>query len=832
VLVLHGAADAIESATPYFAWREVFAQLLGVAALDDREARRAEVERRLDPELVNQAPLLEAVLTLGIPDTPETAELSGQMRANATRDLLLTILERAAATELTCVVLEDAHWLDAASWSLALGVSRRIVSLQLTLTARPIADPQPRELALLQSGPQCTTLVLEPLAADDTLALVCRRLGASALRPEIETLIRTRAGGHPFFAEELASALRDSGVIEVLDGVCRLARGVDPDALAFPDTLQGLVTARIDLLAPQEQLALKVASVIGTAFAVRVLRDVHPVREDLGRLESSIEELRRADLTVLETPAPDLAYAFKHIITREVAYNLMLFMQRRQLHHAVAEWHERVHGDERPELFAVLAHHWSHAGVVEKAIAYHVKSATRTFSMGLSRAAADQGLDAARMLGLTLPRDPAEIGLLLKAELERIHERLGGRAPGALLDLPPLTDANVGALIGLLLRIEPFVHVSGQMELFALIATRCMSLTLEHGNGPAAPLVYAMFSIVYRVMTQDTATAVAFSELSLDLDAKQGRRLFSPVAFIHHWFNYHWVHPVEERLDMVAQAADAGFATNDIMYGCFNNSAYVIYVALAGRPLPEVIEVARRHYARNGRRVLNAAFHCIHELQMAKALAGDTLHQLSLTDAEYDEERDIASVCGTDQYTEAGWYYASKMRLHYLFDDAAGALRYAGETVPLLPSILGQPVESEFAVYRTLALLARARELPADASGEREATMRQARSGVEQIRLWASVGERSFAHRLLLVEGELASVEGRAEDADRALVAAAEKARSLGQTHYEGLAHERRAALRRAAGDDAARESVDAARDAYSRWGARALIEELDRRYG
>ena len=832
IAVLQGGGDAIETATPYFAWRRTFASLLGVEGLDDPATRRAEVERWLGPALAPRAPLLGALFALDGLDTPETAELTGQMRANATRELLLACLERAASARPSCVILEDAHWFDPWSWSLALHASRRIERLQLTITSRPVPEPAPAELAELQAQSQCTTLTLGPLGDEETLTLACRRLGATALLGEIDALIRTRAAGHPFFAEELASSLRETGVIEIEGGVCRFAKDVDVEKLAFPDTVQGLVTSRIDRLPPQEQLVLKVASVIGTAFTVRLLREIHPVRDDMPRLDALLEALRRAALTVLAAPEPEPTYAFNHVITHEVAYDLMLFAQRRMLHQAVAEWYERAYGDDRPELLGLLAHHWNRAGVVSKAVKYLEKSVVRSFSMGFASASVEQGLEAARLLGVTLPRSPADIVPLLGAELARIQSLLAGREPAALLDLPPLTDENVGALIGLLLRIEPSVHVSGQGELFALIALRCMTLTLEHGNGPAAPLAYAMFSIVYRVMTQDTRTAFAFSRLSLDLDTKQGRRLFSPVAFIHHWFHFHWIHPIDECLDMVTQAADAGFATDDLLYACFNNSTYVIYVALGGRSLSEVMDVARRNYARNGRRVLNAAFHCILQLQIAKTLAGQTLNPLSLTDAEYDEDRDIASVCRTDMHEETGWYYASKVRLHYLFDDATGALQYAERTLPLLRAFSGQPVEPEFAVYRALALLARARELGPHATDERARLVHDARDVIEQIRRWANVGERSFAHRLLLVEGELLGLEGPLAAARDALTSAAEAARSLGHIHYEALAHERCAALLHAAGDPAAGASVDAAREAYVLWGADALVAKLDRRYG
>ncbi|MDB5867245.1 MAG: adenylate/guanylate cyclase [Betaproteobacteria bacterium] len=826
--VIHGAADAIEAGTPFFAWRRVFASLLGISDMRQGEARRLQAAIALGPEFVAHAPLLEAVLALGFAETAQTAELSGAMRANATCELLVAALEKAALARPTCVVLEDAHWFDASSWSLALEVSRRVAALELVITTRPVPDPAPVELQALQDSPACTTLRLAPLSAEETVALVCSRLGAASLAPEVDEAIRSRASGHPFFAEELGFALRDADVVEVVDGICVVARGVDASALEYPETVQGAVTARIDRLGPQAQLAIKVASVIGAAFPVSVLRDVHPVPADLATLDAALESLLRADLTVLDSPGPERAYSFKHVITREVAYNLMLFSQRRQLHHGVAKWHERAHGDERPEMYAVLAHHWARAGIVPKAVGYLEKSSTRTFSMGLGKASVEQGLEALSLLGVVLPKASANIVPLIGAELGRIQAQLKGRAPRELLEHAPLADETVGAVIGVLLRTMPFAHQSLQAELFALMALRCMTLTLEHGNGPAAPVVYAMHSIVYRAVTGDTRTACEFAELALALDARNGKTLLGPASFIYTWFNQHWLYPLARAFDMSLEAADRAFELGDVLYGCFNLSAHVVQLATAGRPLAEVIEVARTHLSKNGRRVINAAFHCVHELQFAKALAGLTEDPLSLSDAEHDETRDIASICASDHYNQIGFYFISKLRLHYYSRDYAAALEFAGKAQALLPAFAGQTGEFELSFFHGLALLARAREVQDDA---RKALVDSARERLQQLRGWATLCAANFEHKALLVEAELGVTEGLTAQAMLPYGAAAKSAAAAGYVQHEALAHELRAGALGEAGDNGWNEAYAQAREAYTRWGAKARVADLDRRF-
>ncbi|HMD80114.1 MAG TPA: hypothetical protein VKE92_02330, partial [Anaerolineales bacterium] len=125
--------------------------------------------------------------------------------------------------------------------------------------------------------------------------------------------------------------------------------------------LQAAITNRIDSLDPSQQLTLKVASVIGRIFALRVLEAVHPIEADKPALPDYMETLTRLSLTLVESESPDLAYIFKHAVTQEVAYNLMLYSQRRRLHRAVAEWIEQSNEVNIESYYPLLAYHWTQA---------------------------------------------------------------------------------------------------------------------------------------------------------------------------------------------------------------------------------------------------------------------------------------------------------------------------------------------------------------------------------------------------------------------------------------------------------------------------------------
>ena len=373
VTTYSGSGEPIERSTPYYSWRNVFAQLFELDLTQDLEKIRRHIRVAMGPTMVRLAPLLNSVLPIKVIDNETTILLGGQARAEQTRNLLVQLLQTSINRSPKVLIIEDAHWLDSASWALLLAVSQQVKPLLLVIATRPLEEPIPNEYKLMIQAGNVKHLRLDALSSDDALALVCQRLRVSSLPGPVANLIRERAEGNPFFSEELAYALRDAGLIEVIDGECLIAPETgNLHELAFPDTVQGVITSRIDRLEPSQQMTLKVASVIGRVFNFRTLMDIHPIEADKAALAQHVGALERLDLTPLESPEPDLAYIFKHIITQEVAYNLMLFAQRRELHRAVAASYEMTYTGQLTSYYPLLAHHWSRAEDWTKSYKYRM----------------------------------------------------------------------------------------------------------------------------------------------------------------------------------------------------------------------------------------------------------------------------------------------------------------------------------------------------------------------------------------------------------------------------------------------------------------------------
>lgn len=482
---LAGAGQSIEQQTPYRAWREALAPWLGDAPAF------------ASPDLAERLPLLNDILDLGLPATPLTASLEPRLRSESLGELVVALLRSRAAPQ--ALILEDAHWLDGSSWALAARVARAFAAagapLLLALTLRPLdpADPGLAQLAALLALPGAERLSLGPLADSDVVALAAARLGVGpdALPPEAGALLRRRAGGNPLFGEELAAAMRDQGLLAVSAPPgepprCELRGDLDAAGDLLAGSLQGLLLARLDRLPPAERRALKVASVVGPVFPYGPARHAYAASAgDEPALKNHFRRAAALGFTWLESPEPELAYRFRHVLVREALYETMLFAERRALHRAVAAWYEGDAGggpgpgDPRVPL---LAHHFRHAEEPGRERHY-----ARLAGIGAADRYANAEASAffSRALELTGPGDAAGRYELLLAR-EQIHDRRGARE-AQLADLAALEELAAAAAHApwqaeVALRLASYHTVTGDQGAAVAAAERALALA---GDDPA-----------------------------------------------------------------------------------------------------------------------------------------------------------------------------------------------------------------------------------------------------------------------------------------------------------------------------------------------------------
>lgn len=461
VNVLIGLSESIEQTTPYHIWKNIVATIFEIEPQADILEQRFQFEKMIqaDELLAERAPLLNVLLPFDLPENDHTKNIIGEARANAMHELIVERLDKLAGKTPTALVIEDVHWMDSGSWALLNLVTQRVKPILILITTRPMSVAPPLEFTILREMPFTRFLLLKPLGNTDIETLLCQRLNVHQLPEQLVKFIRNKAEGHPFYSEELVYALRDSGILQINDNECTLSPTAgNLDALNLPGSLEGVITSRIDKMPPSHQLTLKVASVFGRVFALQELSAIYPIRSEILALPDYLTQLERQELTVLDTPDPDTSYLFKHIITQEVAYNLLLFSQRRSLHKAIAEWYEEVFGNNAPTHFPTLAHHWKQAEVAPKALEYLEKAGSMALHNGAYREAIQFFTQALEKIENTkndetpLSKQAYWLRAIGEAHLGlgQMESARGYFRKAAQVLKHPAANNNAGALIGLL----------------------------------------------------------------------------------------------------------------------------------------------------------------------------------------------------------------------------------------------------------------------------------------------------------------------------------------------------------------------------------------------
>ena len=428
-----GAADAVERSTAYYPWREPVRGLFGIGSGADPAAERARVAETLRalPGSAERIPLLEPVLTIGLIDNPTTAAMAGVDRGLATREFLAEAFDLLAGPS-PVLILDDLHWFDSASLELFLTLRDRVPRVLIAGATRPLDDDAAPQLRALVARRDVVRIPLVEMSGSEVLGMVGASLGVREIPAELAEFLVKRGEGHPLFTIELALLLREMGVLHVEGTTCRFD-AADPRlaALTFSEKAEGIVATRIDRLDPSHQLALKVASVIGRAFEYQLVRGVYPIEEERPSLRVILDDLTRPKLIEEERPDPALAYLFRHVVIREVAYGLVSFAQRRQLHGEVARALEAHAGADLASNLPLLAHHWLMAEEPAPAISYLERAAVEALRRGAGREALRFLQDAFALAEKERARLPGMTAVRL-AELER----LTGEAMEQLLDVP------------------------------------------------------------------------------------------------------------------------------------------------------------------------------------------------------------------------------------------------------------------------------------------------------------------------------------------------------------------------------------------------------------
>ena len=346
------------SQIPFQAVARLLRAATGVEGLDAPTARdrvRARVPDA-DPEDVL---LFDDLVGIVDPNAPLPA-----IDPDARRRRLTALVNAAslANAEPALYVIEDVHWIDEVSESMLADFFAVIPHTRsmVLITYRPEYEGA---LARMHGA---QTIALAPMSDSETAGLITELLGADPSVGALGQTIADRAGGNPFFAEEMVRELAERGVLDGEQGA--YVSSAEVAEVSVPATLQATIAARIDRLPAEAKRTLSAAAVIGSRFGLDLL-------SVLGT-EPTLDELVKAELIDQVRFTPRAEYAFRHPLIRAVAYESQLKSDRAEMHRRLAATIEQRQPDSVDENAALIAEHVEAAGDLHAAFNWHMQAAT------------------------------------------------------------------------------------------------------------------------------------------------------------------------------------------------------------------------------------------------------------------------------------------------------------------------------------------------------------------------------------------------------------------------------------------------------------------------
>jgi len=389
------ASLSYETSNPYALFQQLIRRLNGISTSDDADQFWDKIHA-----LISQLPEGEEgrytrffSALFGMPDPSGQPPLEGENFKRELYAAMQEIWQVRFSTQPTVLVLDDLHWADPASIDLLLHLLPTFENNPIVLLCAFRPDRNAPAYRVKQTADsdyhhRYLEINLRPLSADQSDELVDRLLAIAELPDSLRERIQERASGNPFFIEEVVRTLIEKGAVVPEDRpengtVRRYWRATSESAaIDIPDSLQGLLSARIDRLEDGTRHIMQLASVIGRSFYHRVLTELG--REDalsVQSVEEQIGRLVRLEMIKEAARVPEVEYKFRNPLTQQIAYQTILLKQRREFHRRVGTALESLFPDQLTELAPRLAFHFGEGQQADKALAYYMMAGDSAFRL-------------------------------------------------------------------------------------------------------------------------------------------------------------------------------------------------------------------------------------------------------------------------------------------------------------------------------------------------------------------------------------------------------------------------------------------------------------------
>ncbi|MCY0990946.1 AAA family ATPase [Nannocystis sp. ILAH1] len=416
----------------------------------------------------------------------------------------------------------------------------------------------------------------------------------------------------------------------------------------------------------------------------------------------------------------------------------------------------------------------------------HALRVTVHVTTGRIHAAIEAGRQGLQLLGVELPDGPEARKAAVAAELSAIQDELASRPFLALMDAPPLQDPNLRAALEILQELLTPANMT-MPDLYALLITKQVRLTMDHGHTDLSAFTYVIFGFFLATVRRSYVEAEAFGRFALELNERRGSaELRCRLGFVFASYT-HFSRSLPEVVSDLQRARRDGLESGDYNYLSFACSHQIIAMLSLGRPLPEVaaatdeaLVLMERTRVASSRAVLTVA------RQFVAALVGDTVAPHALSDAGFDEES-FRERLRRDSLTFAlRWYYIAKLLLGVLLGRPEEALALLREVGPVIQAGYGFYFTTELPLFGALAAAAAA----GGSLGVDEALRAWIDPFHDQLVEWSEFAPETYEHRARLVAAERARLCGDDERASAAYDQAIRLAVDNGFSWHAALAAE------------------------------------------
>jgi class 3 adenylate cyclase/tetratricopeptide (TPR) repeat protein len=386
---------------PYLPLIALLRDVFGIVAEDEQDVRHRKMADRvaaLDPALEDAVPYLLHLLGASDLASP-VRQMDAGIRRRRTFDAVKRLLHAESVRRPMVLVFEDLQWIDGETQAMLDTLVDGVVATQCLL----LVNYRPEYQHRWGRKTYYTQLSLEALDSTDGSQMLRTLLGDDPELDGIKRLIVEKSEGNPFFIEEIVQALFDRQIL------VRRPTGVavtSPLTIQIPETVQGVLAARIDRLPDRERQVLQTLAVIGRAFSLDLAEEVVDVSDD--DLQDALADLQDAEFIYERPTMAGTRYTFKHALTQVVAYESLLGHTRRELHERVAEAIEALHPTRLEDYYGELAHHFQLGGNARKAVGFLQLTAGQAVQRSAHKDAVEQLTTALGLLA-ELPEGPERL---------------------------------------------------------------------------------------------------------------------------------------------------------------------------------------------------------------------------------------------------------------------------------------------------------------------------------------------------------------------------------------------------------------------------------------